>query len=145
VIFVRKLQFSFLFLIMLIFLLAGSTAEHLRKKPAIPLLVTHIRVTGHDGTESLSRFYSQPEKTGTLLNYLRWLSRKGSAGTAIEQLDSTSFDITLYYSDGQTRLYRQRGTRYFSRHNQPWERIDPEKAQYLLPILQAMPSDEEPQ
>jgi hypothetical protein len=140
---VRKVQYSFLFLLILTFLLAGSTSLQMREKPSWPLLVTQIRVEGYDGNEPLSRLYIQPEKTGTMLNYLRWLRRRGTPDTDPEQLDGSRFDITLYYSNGQIRVYRQRSGLYFSKHFRPWEKIDPEQSQYLLPILRAMPSDEE--
>lgn len=139
----RKIQYCFLFLLILTFLLAGSAREQVREQPSWPLLVTQIRVEGFDGAEPLSRLYVQPEKTGTMLNYLRWLKRRGTPDTDPEQLDGSRFDIFLYYSNGQIRVYRQRGDLYLSKHFRPWEKIDPEQSRYLLPILQAMPSDEE--
>ena len=138
----RKLQYAFILLLFICFLLAGTTAAHLRKKPSEPVLVTQIRITGHTGTEALDRLYIQPEKTGTILNYLRWLTRKGSADPDPEALDNSYFDITLYYSDGETRVYRQRGTQYLSKNHRAWEKLDPEQGQYLLPILRAIPSDD---
>ena len=137
----RKLQYFSMFLLLLPFVFAGSAGRHLREKPALPLLVTQIRVAGHDGSNTLSRQYTQPAKIGHVLRYLRWLDHGGIADTDPEQLTGSSFDITIYYSDGQTRIYRQRADRYLSKNCRPWEKIDPEQAHILLPLLRALPSD----
>lgn len=90
----------------------------------------------------MTRQYSQPHKIQPVLQYMRLLKREGHADTDPEMLIGDRFDITLYYSDGQRKIYRQRSNRYLSRNCAPWEKIDQDQAQRLYPMLQAMPSDD---
>lgn len=137
----KKLQRISLVFLLLPFLFSGAAGPRLRRRPSLPHTVTKIQVVCYRGGERLTRHYTQPNKIQPVLHYMRLLKREGAADTDPEQLIGDRFDITLYYSDGQNRIYRQRSNRYLSKNSQPWEKINTKQAQFLYPILQAMPSD----
>ena len=89
----------------------------------------------------MTRHYTQPAKVTAILNYLRLLKTQGAADTDPEQLTGDRFEITLYYSDGQQRIYRQQSNRYLSKNARAWEKVDPQQAQLLYPMLLEMLSD----
>ena len=137
----KKLQtISWVFLLLPL-LFSGSSGPCLRRKPFLPHTVTQIQVICYHDGEHLTRHYTHPRKIQPVLHYMRLLKQEGAADTDPEQLIGDRFDITLYYSDGQNRIYRQRSNRYLSKNSQPWEKINTKQAQFLYPILQAMSSD----
>ena len=137
----RKVQIISIFFLLLPFLFSGSAGPGIRRKATRPHTVTQIQIVCCRGENTLTRHYTQPHKIQPVLHYMRMLKREGAADTDPERLTGDRFDITLYYSDGQHRIYRQRSNRYLSKNCAPWEKIDQQHAQLLYPMLQAMPSD----
>lgn len=137
----KKLQKFSLFLFILSMLLSGSASARLQRKASSPYMVTQVRVVCRHKKNTMTRCYTQPHKMESVLNYLRLLKNRGDADTDPERLLGDRFEITLYYSDGRHRIYRQRANRYLSKDSHPWEKIDPDQAQLLYPMLQSMPSD----
>ncbi len=86
--------------------------------------------------------YTQPQKMETILYYLRSLEDLGSADTDPERIMGDRFKITVIYSDGSRRLYRQQADRFLSRDDRPWRTVDPQKAALLYPLLVSMPPDQ---
>ena len=127
----RKIFLSFLFLV---FLLTGC--EKSPDASPVPRYVAQVDVRG-----TLQRKYTAPEKMSSVLNYLRLLEGGGSPDTDPERITGDVYEITLSLSDGTRRVYRQRANRYLSRDSHPWERIDPELASRLSPLLEALESD----
>ena len=137
----KRLQNISIFFLLLPFLFSGSAGPRMRKKAMIPHTVTQIQIICRRDEQILTRCYTQPHKIQPVLHYMRMLKQEGAADTDPERLTGDRFDITLYYSDGQQRIYRQRSNRYISKNNQPWKKINWAHAQLLYPILQTMPSD----
>lgn len=140
-IYVNKLQRVSFFFLLLPFLLSGAAGPRIYQKKPLPHIVTQILVVSHHGDHDMTRQYTQPHKIQPVLQYLRLLKREGTADLDPELLTGDRYDITLYYSDGQQKIYRQRSNRYLSKNCQQWEKINQEQAERLYPILQAMPSD----
>lgn len=137
----KKLQKFTFFLFILPMLLSGSVSASLQRNISPPQMVTQVRIVCQHKKSTMTRCYTQPHKMEPVLNYLRLLKYKGQADTDPERLTGDRFEITLYYSNGQSRIYRQRSNRYLSKNAHAWEKIDPEQARLLYPMLQSMPSD----
>ncbi len=104
-------------------------------------MVTQVQVVCKRECGTIIRTYVQPHKVSAILNYLRLLDCGGTADRDPERLLGDSYDITLYYSDGEHRIYRQRADRFLSKNAQPWLKIDPQQGSQLHPLLQSMVSD----
>ena len=106
-------------------------------------MITQARITCKRENTAVTRVYVQPHKIQAVLNYLRLLECGGKTDADPEHITGDSFEITLYSTDGQHRIYRQRANQYFSKNAQPWKRIPPEQASLLFPMLRSMPSDKQ--
>ena len=78
---------------------------------------------------------------GSVLIYLRLLKPFGKPEKDPDTVDADIYEITVQLSDGNKRVYRQKAHRYFSRGQQQWERIDPERAAGLYTLMRQLPSD----
>lgn len=122
--------------------LPGCTRRHtLKDTDAYLRLVVRVDVTGQREGEVLEKTYIHQEKTEAILNYLRLIKQRGPASVDPEQFSGDSYTITLHFSDGHKQVYRQHANRFLSTDSQPWRNIESEHAEYLYPLLQAMPSD----
>lgn len=123
-------------------LFCGCRANAESPEPAPPLrIVTQVSVTCRPTDGIGERHYTQSQKMEAILNYLRSLEYAGKAEVDPELLAGNAYQITVQLSDGSTQVYYQRADRYLSRNCAPWEKIDPEQATLLAPLLQDMQSD----
>lgn len=136
----RKRYGFYLLLLLLPTLLSGSMLRS-RAAASAPALVTQIDVVCQREYTTISRHYTQPRKIEPILNYLRMLTYHGSADTDPERLAGNAYEITLHYANGSTTTYRQRADQYLSKDGHPWEKIRPEQAALLFPLLESTPSD----
>lgn len=108
------------------------------KQPCI--LVTRVEVVYTRPDATIRRIYTRPEKMASILNYLRILPYRGKPQT--DPLGCPDgYDITLHYSNGKRRLFRQRGDRYLSKGENCWEQVDGDRARLLYPLLLLLPGD----
>lgn len=89
----------------------------------------------------LQRHYTKVEKVESVLLYLRLLQPVGNAADAQNLPDNDLYEITLHLSDGSQKIYRQKGHRFLSRPEKPWQRIDPAQAAQLYQLMRHYPSD----
>lgn len=122
----RKLTLVFFFCL----LLTGCAA-----KPKPLHLVTKISVTDRAG---ITKDYTEPQKMETILYYLRSLEPQGRPDTDPERIMGEAYRICVEYADGGQSIYRQRANRFLSRDAHPWQKIDPQKAAVLRPLLDSM-------
>ena len=135
----RKRYSLYLLLLLLPTLLSGSALR--RNSTSVPSLVVQIDVVCRREYSTFTRHYTQPRKIEPILNYLRMLTYHGRPETDPERLAGNAYEITLYYVNGQTSTYRQRADRYLSKDGQPWEKLRPEQAGLLFPLLESTASD----
>jgi len=121
--------------------LSGSYIQNLPERGPVVDLVTQVEIVFRQEQTTLSRRYTHPQKIQPVLHYLRLLRYKGRAQTDPEKIVGEAFDITLHYSGGGQKIYRQRANRYLSKNGHAWERIDPDHARYLRSLILAIPSD----
>ena len=138
----RKLQKLFLLFLFTATLLSASSARRQFQTPSPTLrMVTCMEIRCTDGHQRLERRYTRPEKLQPFLTYLRLLEYRAKAETDTERLRGSQIEIVVYYAEGARRTYRQQANRYLSRDCHPWEKIDPDQAKFLQPLLQAIPGD----
>ena len=73
------------------------------------------------------------------LYYLRSLETWGPA--ELDQLTEPEFQIALTFSDGSTKIYRQRGSQSLTVNNGSWRKIKDERGRKLPLLLEAVPPD----
>ena len=120
-----------------LFFLSGCT----RKLPTVYRAVTAVDITFRYEDTQLQRHYTQNDKMESVLLYLRLLKPLGKPISSPPADDRDVYDITVRFSDGSTKLYRQKAHRFISRREQVWERIDPAQAAQLYHLLRYYPSD----
>lgn len=129
-------------LILVLFIFSGCSRIHTPDETSPDLrMVTRVDVACTRDGETIRRSYTAPEKLEAMLLYLRLLDPQGRADTNPEELVGTASEITLHFSNGQNRVYRQRGDRFLSKDAEPWQNIDREHAEKLYPLLLLMDSD----
>ena len=76
------------------------------------------------------------------LYYLYYLEPYGQADTDPEQLKSDRCKITIHLSSGETRVYRQQGSRYLSVDAHRWQKIRKSQGSVLFHLVNHIESDE---
>lgn len=96
-------------------------------------VVTQIRVSATvDGGASI-KTYTQPREMESILCYLRLLEKGNRADIDPDSFRSDSYEITVYYSDGQRTTYRQLHDQLLQTDGGPWQVIEAEKMELLFP------------
>ena len=128
----------------LLFLLAGCCRAIPEAQHTPYRVVTQIRIIYQNGNSTAERSISTPDKLQSILDYLRQIDPYGTPLENPNEVSGSKFHITVLYSDGTSRLYKQHADRYMSIDDGPWKRIDPEKASELSRLLDTMTSDPPP-
>lgn len=128
----------------LFFLLVGCCRMIPESQNAPYRVVTQIHILYQNGRLEAERSISKPDKLQSILDYLRQIDPYGTPFENPEEVSGSNFHITVLYSDGTSRLYRQRADRYMCIDDGPWKRIDPQKALELSRLMGAMASDPPP-
>ncbi len=110
---------------------------------AIPIcrVVTQVDISCRQENMFLQRHYTDSKKMESVLLYLRLLKPLGKPNTDPDSIARETYNITIHFSDGQKRVYRQKAHRYLSIDNHPWRAIDPEQASELYALMGYYPSD----
>ena len=96
-------------------------------------VVNQVRVTATVDGQTTENTYTEPEQIGSVLCYLRLLQKGNRTDIDPDSFRSDSFEITLFYSDGQQTTYRQLHTELLQIDDGPWQRIDGAKMELLFP------------
>lgn len=132
-----------LFLMLSIFciLFAGCADRPRPPEPPECRVVTEITIQVENVPQPGLCRYSNPRKMTKALNYLRRLDPWDLPDTDPETVPGARYHITLYFSDGSTKVYDQIAYDYLRESDGPWREIDPEYALRLPLLLAAVPSD----
>ena len=104
-------------------------------------VVTGITVTVQDGTQTMQRRYTSPEKMQAVLYYIRIVSSPFDAPEPPQEENGQQATITTYLADNTVKVYDQLGNGYFRQGGGTWQSIDPEKGQQLFLLVKLLPSD----
>lgn len=130
-------KFLSLLSLTLCFLLNGCNIPQIQKSK----LVTGLSVEVVQDQKLLHRQYTDPQKMETVLSYLRAMDGPVTNCADPERYAGPRYRLELSYSDGSKSYIFQHADRFLSRDFQPWQEINPNYAQFLLPMVQNMGSD----
>ena len=128
-------------MILLLCVLLGGCRAAAPSQPEQMKVVTRITAQYNSGAVRLQRSYTDEEKLRSILNYLRGLSPYGS-GEEEPAGQAGQAEVTLYFSDGSSKVYEQYGVGFLRLDGGKWQRINPERGQELPLILGLLESDE---
>lgn len=133
----KKIAKLFLLFSLCSFLISGCKQE----KSALPLcrVVTQIDIDCRQPDVQIHRHYTDSKKMQYVLIYLRLLEPRST--TSMPAGANDIYNISIHFSDGSQRIYRQTAHRYLSRDNGPWKSIDPGSAAGLYTLMRKLPSD----
>ena len=109
--------------------------------PTTYRVVSTIRIIYRNGSVTEERRYGEQEKMQQILNYLRWIDPYGTPAEDPMAQEGEEFLVELHYSDGTTKNYHQRCDRYLRVGEEPWKKIDPERARELQRILDILDAE----
>ena len=112
-----------------------------RPEEAPVRVVTHIDITYENGSIQTQRHYKDDGKVKQVLNYLRLIDPYGRPAVDPEIIKGSQFHIELAYSDGSSKVYRQKADRYMQIDGGDWKTIDPARAEELSLLLGQLESD----
>lgn len=112
-------------------------------KEEMPLcrVVTQVDIIGQEKDVQIHRHYTDTEKMQWVLIYLRTLDPGIKPQTPPEEALAEIYEISLKFSDGSEKVFRQADHRYYSVGSHPWQSIEPGKASGLYALMRALPSD----
>ena len=104
-------------------------------------VVTQVDISCQQEDVHIYRHYTDNQKMEYVLLYLRLLEPLGIPDTDPEQIPADVYEITLQFSDGCSKIYRQKDHRYLAAGTLPWKIIDPGQAAGLYTLMRRIPSD----
>lgn len=102
---------------------------------------TRVEITCDYEGGTIRRSYTQEDKMGAVLLYLRLLKKEGPPDIDPNTLPSEVFQITVFLSDGSSRSYTQYGHRYIKDGLSGWRRIPADQAINLHRLFAHFDSD----
>lgn len=111
------------------------------RKAAVPAVVVRAEVTYEHQGNTLYRCYTDPEKLGSLMRYLRQHRFRGYAQEDPEQIQGDRCRIELTRYDGSKTEILQNANRYRSTDRNKWEKLNEEQGQMLYFFLLMVPGD----
>ena len=106
-----------------------------RKMPKGPLcrVVTQVQVIATAGDQIWERTYTDSPRMESALCYLRLLKKGRPVDIDPDSFRADSYEITVFYSDGQHTTYRQLHDEFFQMDGGKWNRIEGAKLELLFP------------
>ena len=106
-----------------------------KEAPTGPMcrVVTQIKVAATVDGQTNSKTYTDPEGMQSVLNYLRLMKKSKQTDIDPDSFRADSYEITLYYSDGQYNTYRQLHDGFLQIDGGSWQEIETKKMELLFP------------
>lgn len=135
----KRLLIPFLLFCLFATLFTGCVTD--TKSASLCAVVTEAEITCQHKDVQIHRYYTDTTKLQWVLLYLRLLRPMGRPEIDPDSVDADVYQISLGFSDGTRRIYRQKDHRYLSVDFAPWKKIDSGTAAGLYTILRKVPSD----
>ena len=97
-------------------------------------VVTQIRLQATHDAKTVEKTYTDEESMVAILNYLRLLDPYEQDFIDPSTFRADAYEITLCYSDGTRRTYRQLYDEYLQKDGGPWKKIEGQSG-LLFPSL----------
>ncbi len=104
-------------------------------------VVTQVDITGQEKDVQIYRHYTDEQKIQWVLIYLRTLKPSVRPQSPPADSKNSRYQITVTFSDGNQKIFRQAAHRYYAPDSRPWYAINPAQAAGLYTLLRAFPSD----
>ena len=114
----------------------------MKKKTALCRVVTQVDITGKEKDVQIHRHYTDTQKMQWVLIYLRTLKPGIKPQFPPEDALAETYEISLKFSDGSEKIYRQADHRFLSQDFHPWQSIEAGRAAGLYTLMRKLPSDE---
>ena len=136
----KKKMLACVFLCFFFIILPGCSKKAAPKAP-LCRVVTQVDIAGQEKDVQIYRHYTDEQKAQWVLIYLRTLKPSIRPQSPPENSKNSRYEITLTFSDGKQKVFRQAAHRYYAVEDRPWHAIDPAQASGLYALLRALPSD----
>lgn len=132
-----------LFFIMLSAMLLCGCAAEASEAPEPPLcrVVTQVEVREETPFAGVQRLYKTQENINRILGGITKLGHKFEAGEMPPPWEREEYRITLYFSDGNQKIYRYHPLRYLFIQNRGWKRVNEDRSREFLALLQQLPAE----
>ena len=136
----KKKKIYLFFMCFSLFFIAACQKNAALKTP-LCRVVTAVEIRGKEKNVSFSRRYTNEEKMGWVLIYLRTLNADLRPQILPENPPINTTEILLKFSDGKEKIYHQTAHKFISENYQFHYAIDPAKAAELYRLIRLLPSD----
>ena len=96
-------------------------------------VVTQVEVSATVDGQTNSITYTEDREMQSVLNYLRLTKKRKKTDIDPDSFRADSYEITLYYSDGQYNTYRQLHDGFLQIDGGSWQEIETKKMELLFP------------
>lgn len=130
------------FIILLTALLCGcADAAPVPRDPPLCRVVTQVAVQEEVPFAGSQRLYRSQQNINRILTGITRLGHKFQAGEMPPPWEQESYRITLYFSDGNQKIYRYHPLRYLYIQHRGWTRISEDRSTDFLAMLQQLPEE----
>ncbi|MCD7756109.1 MAG: hypothetical protein LUJ09_07280 [Firmicutes bacterium] len=133
----RKGRIFRIFPLLLLFFLSGCGAPA-QAEPAPFRVITEIHIIRGEGTGAALYTCTDGEIMRQVLTYLRGIDPYGTPEVDPASVPGADYRVVLTYSDGCEQIFHQRCNRYMQVDGGAWKKIDPEKADQLEQLVEAI-------
>lgn len=132
-----------LFFVILLSGLLWGCASRSPEAPQPPLcrVVTQVEIREETPFPGAQRLYRTEENINRILSGITKLGHKFQAGEMPPPWEPESYRITLYFSDGNQKIYRYHPLRYLYIQQQGWKRINEDRSRDFLALLKQLPAE----
>lgn len=110
-------------------------------EPPLCRVVTQVEIREETPFPVSQRLYRSQENINRILSGITRLGRKFHTGEMPPPWEPESYRITLYFSDGNQKIYRYHPLRYLYIQQQGWKRINEDRSADFLALLKQLPEE----
>ena len=110
-------------------------------EPPLCRVVTQVEIREEMPFAGSQRLYRSQENINRILTGITKLGHKFQAGEMPPPWERESYRITLYFSDGNQKIYRYHPLRYLYIQRRGWTRINEDRSADFLSMLQQLPEE----
>ena len=134
----RKLFLSFF---MILALCGCADAAPAPRDSPLCRVVTLVAVQEEAPFAGSQRLYRSQQNINRILTGITRLGHKFQAGEMPPPWEQESYRITLYFSDGNQKIYRYHPLRYLYIQHRGWARISEDRSTDFLAMLRQLPEE----
>lgn len=126
---------------MILALCGCADAAPAQQEAPLCRVVTQVEVLEETPFPVSQRLYRSQENINRILSGITKLGHKFNTGEMPPPWEPESYRITLYFSDGNQKIYRYHPLRYLYIQQQGWKRINEDRSADFLALLKQLPEE----